>query len=639
MEGWRLRVWAVSALAFLLSLTSLTRAACTGCTSFSDGVPWGTVFITNLTEASGIAASWRNPGVLWTHNDGGKGLVFAISTNGAHLGTFDTTKRTDDVEDIAVGPGPVSGVSYIYVGDIGGDVDTNDTRDAVRVIRVQEPVVDLSWASSPRILDFDDAMSFTLEYPDGNYVAKGLMVDPFTANVFVVTTTQNLARVYMANVNGATNQQRLIMKFIRALPFDEASAADISPDGTQIIFRRENSAKIWQRCDQETIYDALGRISTSVPVIGRPTEPNGEALGFLSDNSGYVTISDSTNRPIIYFFQATCPRAPYFLRGLENQSAFSGATVRFTAVAGGFPAPTYEWRFNGQLLAGQTGSTLTLSNVTTAQAGEYQIKISNQFGSQFLPVLLTVRSKPNLRITEAMPDPLGSEFFETADWWELTSFESQPVNLTGWRFNDSGGGLTDPFTISNSLVIAPGESIVFVENISATQFSLWWWASVDPPARIVTYSGVGFSLGASGDGLRLWDATATDVNDTIARVDFGEATEGISFGYNPATQQFGELSAIGVNGGFKAFSTADIGSPGRIRTPPPSPLVRAKVAGENLRIEFDAVAGCQYTLEMRTDISAGWSATSDSFQATTNGKAWFVKPRAAGQRYYRVKAE
>src|SRR5262245_60865183 len=96
-------------LEVLLSMTCLVsggvwmRAACPACASFEAGVVSGTVSFGALTEASGIAASKRNPGVLWTHNDGSQGRIWAISTNGARLATYDIN-NVDDLEDIAVGP-------------------------------------------------------------------------------------------------------------------------------------------------------------------------------------------------------------------------------------------------------------------------------------------------------------------------------------------------------------------------------------------------------------------------------------------------------------------------------------------------------------------------------------------------------
>src|SRR5690349_7694120 len=92
-------------LAVLLAGSSRAQAACTVCADFQPGTVAGTVSVTALTEASGIAASARNLGVLWTHNDGSRGKIYALSTNGALLATFDVN-NVDDLEDVAVGPGP-----------------------------------------------------------------------------------------------------------------------------------------------------------------------------------------------------------------------------------------------------------------------------------------------------------------------------------------------------------------------------------------------------------------------------------------------------------------------------------------------------------------------------------------------------
>ena len=85
---------------------SAVLSAKAGCATYAPGVPLGTVPINGLKEASGIAASRRNPGVLWTHNDGSSGAVYAVAMNGAHLATFYVNVAVSDTEDIAVGPGP-----------------------------------------------------------------------------------------------------------------------------------------------------------------------------------------------------------------------------------------------------------------------------------------------------------------------------------------------------------------------------------------------------------------------------------------------------------------------------------------------------------------------------------------------------
>src|SRR5690349_8257405 len=111
----------VSLFLSLVFSTTSALADCVACTNIQPGVAWGEVTANAITEASGIAASHRNVGVLWTHNDGGRDRIFALTTNGTLLAAFNLNKNVDDLEDIAVGAGPLAGVSYLYVGDIGGN--------------------------------------------------------------------------------------------------------------------------------------------------------------------------------------------------------------------------------------------------------------------------------------------------------------------------------------------------------------------------------------------------------------------------------------------------------------------------------------------------------------------------------------
>src|SRR6185369_6870633 len=142
------------AIAALLTIPVLglptCHAACAPCTSFASGTPWGTVAISALTEASGIAASRKNQSVLWTHNDGSRQKLFAIGLDGVLLSTFTLKPNVNDVEDIAVGPGPLAGVSYLYVGDIGGSAGTGNVRPHVQILRIEEPLVSLAWATNSK---------------------------------------------------------------------------------------------------------------------------------------------------------------------------------------------------------------------------------------------------------------------------------------------------------------------------------------------------------------------------------------------------------------------------------------------------------------------------------------------------------
>src|SRR5437773_9366911 len=106
--------------------------------TFANAVTNGIVDIAGLSEASGVAASRNNANVLWTHNDSGHPAeVFALDTQGRLLGTYTIPGNTDN-EDIAIGPGPITNVSYLYVADIG---DNAATRANIKIYQIPEPAV------------------------------------------------------------------------------------------------------------------------------------------------------------------------------------------------------------------------------------------------------------------------------------------------------------------------------------------------------------------------------------------------------------------------------------------------------------------------------------------------------------------
>lgn len=620
-----------------LSFERSVLAACSGCTSFDGGVAIGRVESAQIGEASGIAVSQKNPGVVWTHNDGGSSKVYALSLEGKLLATFDLNKSVGDFEDIAAGPGPESG-AYLYAGDIGGGADPSGFRQEIRILRAREPVVSLEWASDPPSSKLSGVEVFTLRYPDGSFDAETLMIDPITHDVLVVTKLDSGGRVYRANLGTGPAQSTLTLEYVVTVPLSLTSGGAIASDGSQILLRREDIAVIWNRCDNQSVADALKQSGQIVPIIGPPLEPNGEGIDFLPFGQGYLTISEGQN-PILYSFDASCPMAPVFTSGFTNQVSFVSRTVQFVSRALGRPEPAYAWRFNGQQLSGQTSPSLTLSNLTVAQSGTYELVASNEVGSVTNTVILEVRSKPDLRITEAQSSEKSSPGVPNGDWWELTSFETEPVDLSGYRFNDGTGGLTDAFVLPAGSSIAPGESIVLVEDVTPAQFMAWWGVTHLPSSlQVISYHGSGLALSADGDTVNLWDNVTTDPAATVAKAEFGPATQGVSFTYDPISGKFGDLSRVGANGAFLA-PTGDLGSPGRIQQIAPNPRLQTKLVNGSLIIEFAGAARHRYVLESQSDLGNDWAATGDVWTPGQDGFISVSKAAVDDVRFYRVTAE
>src|SRR5262249_45226356 len=70
------------------------------------------------------------------------------------------------------------------------------------------------------------------------------------------------------------------------------------------------------------------------------------------------------------------------LVGPANLVAINGVTVLFNVVAQGTAPLAYQWLFNAtNQLSGATNSSLTLTSVTIADAGNYSVLVTNGFGS------------------------------------------------------------------------------------------------------------------------------------------------------------------------------------------------------------------------------------------------------------------
>ena len=118
----------------------LVAAVCAGSAGVTDA---GTVTSKDLAELSGIAASRRNPGVWWVHNDSGdsRPVLRGRPTRRSCSSTIDVDGATAvDWEDIAVGPPATeAGAASVYLADIG---DNSRNRADITVYRVVEPAVD-----------------------------------------------------------------------------------------------------------------------------------------------------------------------------------------------------------------------------------------------------------------------------------------------------------------------------------------------------------------------------------------------------------------------------------------------------------------------------------------------------------------
>ncbi len=99
--------------------------------------------------------------------------------------------------------------------------------------------------------------------------------------------------------------------------------------------------------------------------------------GWEKTNLKGTQISGSTSITVA----AAASAAPAFTQQPVSRIVDAGTSVSFSVTATGNPAPTLQWRHDGAVLTGQTGSLLTLPAVSTADGGNYDCVASNSAGS------------------------------------------------------------------------------------------------------------------------------------------------------------------------------------------------------------------------------------------------------------------
>ena len=235
--------------------------------------------------------------------------------------------------------------------------------------------------------------------------------------------------------------------------------------------------------------------------------------GIAVDSAGNLYVADYRNNTI----RKGIPNygQPIIVGQPQSQTLFNGNNTTLTANVIG-PAPlSYQWQFNGVNLAGQTNATLSFSNPTAAQAGAYNLVITNLAGS-------TTSATATLTF--------GGTLVSAANLNSTWTAAASPY-FVGANF------------VANDLVIQPGVSVLFNGPYSLTVTGLL--QAVGASNSPITFAGAG---GGNWQGLRFVSA---NTNSTLAWcVVEGSAGGGIRFTNTPFTLTSCLIvSNTGVSGG------------------------------------------------------------------------------------------
>jgi uncharacterized protein YjiK len=226
-------------------------------------------------EASGLTASRRSSDVLWTHNDSGEPVLYAVGTDGKLRGRVRVSgARVEDWEDIAIGPCATG--SCLYIADIG---DNREARAHVTIYRVPEPAPDAG-VTAP-------AAAIQAAYPDQPQDAEGLFIGPNGA-LYIVTKGEGspiaIYRVIESEPGSVARMQRVTTLSDKARKDQRITDADSTPDGQWVALRTLQSVEF-----HRTAALLAGKDDQALQVdLKKIGEPQGEGVAMLPEGSVYL---------------------------------------------------------------------------------------------------------------------------------------------------------------------------------------------------------------------------------------------------------------------------------------------------------------------------------------------------------------
>jgi hypothetical protein len=234
----------------------------------------------DVPEASGLAVSRRDPGVLWTHNDSGNAEeLFALDETGAMRGRVRVAVHMRDWEDVSATRCSPSDTAQgrsgdcLYLADIG---DNSLTRKSVQVYRVPEP--------DPGAAQTERPLLFNLSYPDGAHNSEALFVAG--GRLFIITRDRTGVIYGTAPLDDA--RRVVALQRIGQVGLTGVTDAEASSDEMSVVVRTSDEVVIYQTADliRGGAVPPGRRIS-----IGELREPQGEGVA-LGDNGKLYLASE-----------------------------------------------------------------------------------------------------------------------------------------------------------------------------------------------------------------------------------------------------------------------------------------------------------------------------------------------------------
>ncbi len=215
----------------------------------------------------------------------------------------------------------------------------------------------------------------------------------------------------------------------------------------------------------------VSQVSSSLTLVNTTLSDTGVYSVVAENIAGVVTSNTAIVKILIPPPSNVAPS--FTLQPVSNQSVKTGETVTFTISAAGTPVPSVKWLKNGSVIAGQTSSTLTLTNVTTADSAVYAAVAENTAGSATSSsATLTVLPPPPPNVAPSFTlQPIKNQSVKTGATATFTVVASgSPAPTFKWLKNGSviAGQTSSTLTLFKVTSADSATYAAVAENLAGT---------------------------------------------------------------------------------------------------------------------------------------------------------------------------
>jgi PKD repeat protein len=289
--------------------------------------------------------------------------------------------------------------NYVITGSISSSTPSNQPPVAVAAASATSGTAPLTVAFSSGGSHDSDGSIVSYSWNFGNGATSSAANPSYT----YTNTGAFTATLTVTDNNGATNSAGVVINVgsssggtgptILTQPVSQTVASGGTATFTVVASGSPTPTVRWYR-DGQT-WD--GWTGSSITIYGATSNDAGTYTAVVTNSGGSVTSSPAT----LSIGTTTTPpppppptdsSAPVITTQPVSQIASWGSTVTFSVAASGNPTPTVRWYRNGQTWDGWTGSSITISGLTSNDSGTYTAVVSNSAGSvTSVPASLSVQ--------------------------------------------------------------------------------------------------------------------------------------------------------------------------------------------------------------------------------------------------------